>query len=481
MKHSANLVYSFLLLVSDFLALVGAFSLAFIVRVKLDDRPLLEPITSSEYIGVVAVLLVFWLIIFALLGLYTSRVYDNRFKEFALLFIGSFIGILFLVGTEYALNQSIFPARLVTVYGFVFAFLLTLLFRTILRGARRLLFRYGVGINNVLIIGSTDITAEFAHSLSNPQSGYRVIGVVGDKRTKYAHIDDSIQFSNFAEASKSITTADINSIVQTELFAEDMRNDEILAFAQENHIAYRFVPGNSRLFVGSIDVNLFENIPTIAVHQTALTGWGRIVKRIFDIIVGFLLLIIASPIMLSIWLLLTIFGGGDAVYKQTRLSRFQSKIGLYKFRTHSHTYNGLSPEQAFAKMGKPELAKEYRKNGDFLPNDPRISKIGGFLRKTSLDELPQLFNVVKGDISLVGPRPLVPEELNQYQKKSIILSVKPGLTGLAVISGRKNIPFEERRKLDMYYVQNWSFWMDIVILFKTAVHVIGRAFSGSSD
>ncbi len=176
--------------------------------------------------------------------------------------------------------------------------------------------------------------------------------------------------------------------------------------------------------------------------------------------------------MALIWSILTIFDGGDAVYKQTRLSRYNTKIGLFKFRTHKHTYNGLTPEEAFAKMGKPELAKEYRDNGDQIENDPRISRLGNFLRKTSLDELPQLFNVVRGDISLVGPRPLIPEELKSYGKKSVILSVKPGITGLAVISGRRDIPFEERRKLDMYYAQNWTFRMDVVILLKTIVMVL---------
>lgn len=481
MKHSASLIYGFLLLVLDFFALVIAFTLAYIIRVKLDDRPLLEPITANGYIAVVAALLVFWLIIYSLLGLYRASVYENRFKETAMLFMGSVIGILFLIGCEYVLNRAIFPARLVTVYGFLFAFLLTLLFRTIARGVRRMMFRYGRGVSNVLLIGATDITGELARSLSNPRLGYKVVGVVGDRRTTYENINQNIQYKDFAEASKHIKTGDIHTIVQTELFADQNMNDEILTFAQEHHIAYRFVPGNSRLFVGSIEVNLFEGIPTISVHQTALNGWGRIVKRLFDLLVGSILLILASPFMLVIWLVLTIFGGGSAVYKQTRMSRFHTEIGLYKFRTLSHTYHGLTPEEAFTKMGKPELIELYRDNGDFLDNDPRISRTGKILRKTSLDELPQLVNVLKGDLSLVGPRPLIPQEMNFFKKKNVILSVKPGITGLAVISGRKDIPFEERRKLDMFYVQNWSFWLDIVILSKTAVQVVARVFNGKAD
>ena len=118
-------------------------------------------------------------------------------------------------------------------------------------------------------------------------------------------------------------------------------------------------------------------------------------------------------------------------------------------------------------MGKTELIKKYRENGDKLINDPRYGWFGNLLRRTSLDELPQLINVVKGDISLVGPRALVPQELSAYEKKHAILSVKSGLTGLAQVSGRRDISFDERRKLDVYYVQNWSFWLDIVILLKT--------------
>ncbi|MBR3135247.1 sugar transferase [Candidatus Saccharibacteria bacterium] len=120
------------------------------------------------------------------------------------------------------------------------------------------------------------------------------------------------------------------------------------------------------------------------------------------------------------------------------------------------------------------MIEKYRKNGDYLKNDPRITKLGKFLRSTSLDELPQLFNVLKGDISLVGPRALVPGELKDYGDRSLLLSVKSGLTGLAQVSGRRDISFDERRSLDLYYVQNWTFLMDIQILLRTVAVVLLR-------
>jgi lipopolysaccharide/colanic/teichoic acid biosynthesis glycosyltransferase len=214
-------------------------------------------------------------------------------------------------------------------------------------------------------------------------------------------------------------------------------------------------------------VDLFHAVPIIAVHQTALTGWGRVVKRLTDIFLGGFFLIIASPLMLLTALAVKLTDGGPVFFRQVRLSRYNTPVKIFKFRSIKPEYNALDPQEAFEKMDRPELLEEYLANGDSLPDDPRLSAIGGFIRRTSIDELPQLFNVVRGDISLVGPRALVPSELDRSEQKNLILSVKSGLTGLAQISGVRDLSFTERRALDLYYVQNWSFWGDLVILAKT--------------
>ena len=194
-----------------------------------------------------------------------------------------------------------------------------------------------------------------------------------------------------------------------------------------------------------------------------------------DISFGSIALIVFSPIMLIIAVIMKITAPKDSIFfHQTRLTRFNKPFQIYKFRSQKAEYDGLTPEEAFARMGKPSLAKKYRKNGDQLDDDPRVTKIGKFLRASSLDELPQLINVVRGDISLVGPRALIPQEINQYKRKSTILSVRSGLTGLAQVSGRRDISYDERRRLDIYYVQNWSLLLDIQILFKTVASVLFR-------
>ncbi len=473
MKSNSSLIYSLALAIGDFLALVAAFVGAYILRVSLDHSPLATQIHSKTYLGIFLSLLPFWLLIFALLGLYNSSIYEKRFSEAGRLLVGSFIGLLFVIGYAYFDNRSIFPARLVPVYGFVLAFSFLVIFRNLLRWLRGLLFRYNIGITNLLLIGNTEISQELRESLDNISTGYRIVGVVNGK-THNARVP---YYSSFAVAVSKLKSADIHGIVQTELFADTAKNNEILEFAQANHISYRFIPGNVDLFVGKIDVELFRAVmPVIAVHQTPLIGWGRIVKRITDVVLGSLALVIASPLMLLIAIAIKLSDiRAPILFRDRRLTRFGGTTVVFKFRSHKRQVTDMTPEEAFIKIGRPELIRKYREGGDQLANDPRITKVGAFLRRTSLDELPQLINVVKGNISLVGPRALQGHELEKYDKKDLLLSVKSGLTGLAVVSGRRNISFEERRKLDLYYVQNWSLWLDLTILAKTIRAVFSRS------
>lgn len=462
MKNNASFAYALLLIVGDFLALLAAFVVAYILRVKIDARPLIEQIPARTYFFAFLTVLPAWILVNAFIGLYSHDIYRKRFSEFGRLLVGSFLGILVLIGYDFIDRRALFPARLVPVYGLSLGFSFLFIFRSLARLIRRQLFKYGWGISNVLIVGDTKVSKSMVTAIGDTKhSGQKVIGVVGKKVDGLAH------FATFEEALEGLDEP-IHAIVQTELYKAQNKNNDILKYAQEQHISYRFVPGNSDLFVGNLEVELFDELPVIAVHQTALVGWGRILKRIFDLLITLILLVVTSPLMILIALLEKVFDPRAPIFfRQVRLTRFNRKFTVYKFRSAKPVYNQLTPEEAFKAMGRPELAKKYREHGDFLPNDPRFSALGRFLRRTSLDELPQLFNVLKGDLSLVGPRALVPEELTVYEKHHAILSVKAGITGLAQISGRRDISFGQRRKLDIYYVQNWSFWLDITILLRT--------------
>lgn len=470
MKNNASLIYSVALVAGDFVALLAAFSVAYILRVSLDHTPLSSHVHASTYLQILATLLPFFIVIFALLGLYDSRVQWRRFRELGRLAIGCFIGIMGVISYSYIFNIQIFPARLVTLYGFLLAFCFVLLFRTAARGTRRLLFRYDVGVARVLLVGDTRLTLELIHILADTAAtGYRVVGVVGGNQFPLGAYARLPRFDTFDTAVEKLGKT-FDTVVQTELYATDTKNEAILVYAQEHHLGYHFVPGNSELFVGNIEAELFQSVPVITVNQTALTGWGRVAKRLTDLVLSSIAIVITSPIMLVVALIIKLYDGGPVFYRDKRLTRDDRVFTLYKFRSHNIKYSGLRPEEAFAKMGKPELAIEYRKNGDTVANDPRVTPIGRFIRKTSIDELGQLFNVWSGDISLVGPRALATGELDKvykYNKKHVILSVKSGITGLAQVSGRSNLSFEEKRQLDVYYVQNWTFWGDLVIMIRT--------------
>lgn len=468
MKNNASLIYNLYLIIGDAIAITVAFTIAYILRVTLDHQPLSANVHSHTYIAILISLLPFWILIFGMLGLYNLRIYEKRFAELGRLLVGSFIGILFIISYSYMTSTAIFPARLVTVYGFGLAFICVLLSRTLARGVRRKLFSYGIGINNVLLVGDTKTTQRMLEALANTTvTGYKVLGVVGGIKHPLKKDVPYRQYDSFAEAVAHLRQRQLHTIIQTELYAAGDKNDEILTYAQEHHAAYRFVPGNSELFVGKIEVDLFHSVPIIAVHQTALIGWGRVVKRLTDLLLGSLMLLVASPFMLLIAIAIKLTDGGPVFFRQERLSRFASKVKVFKFRSHNLKYSGLGPEEAFRRMGRSDLLEQYRQSGDQLPDDPRVTGIGRFIRRHSLDELPQLLNVVRGDISLVGPRALVADELNKYAQKNLILSVKSGMTGLAQISGVRDLSFTERRKLDLYYVQNWTLWGDLVILAKT--------------
>lgn len=469
MKNNATYLYAAVLVIGDFIALCAAFILAYFLRFRILDIVGSSSVGARGFSTAIISVLPVWIIVNALLGLYSQNVYEKRFSELGRLGFGSVIGMLAVIGYDFFIDAAVLPGRLIPIYGMLLGFIFLVLFRSFVRVGRKQLFKYNIGVNDVLIVGNTKTTKHLAASINDtPHSGQRVVGVVGCK------IPGIRYFETFEQASDKLSFI---SIFQTELYRSQEKNSQILKYAQSNHIAYRFIPGNNDLFSGNIAIELFDSTPMVAVHQTSLTGWGRISKRLFDIAISVFVLAILSPVMLFFAILIKLSDFREPVFfRQIRLTRFNKKFMVFKFRSVKHGLN-VSPEEGFAKLGRPDLLKEYRNNGDYLPNDPRFTKIGRFIRATSIDELPQLFNVLRGDLSLVGPRTLVPAELNSYSRKHAILSVKAGITGLAQVSGRKDIGFEERRRLDIYYVQNWSFWLDIVILIKT-LRVI---FTGSGD
>jgi exopolysaccharide biosynthesis polyprenyl glycosylphosphotransferase len=216
-----------------------------------------------------------------------------------------------------------------------------------------------------------------------------------------------------------------------------------------------------------IQVSEIANVPLVRVNKVRLTGMNQVLKTILDYSITIPGLIVISPLMLVLALLVKLDSKGPIIYRRRVMGVNGKKFDAFKFRT-------MRTDGDQILEANPELKAKLERDGK-LVDDPRITRLGNFLRKTSLDELPQLFNVLRREMSLVGPRMISPEEITKYNKwDTNLLTIPPGITGLWQVSGRSDVSYEERVRLDMYYIRNWSIWLDLKLLIETIPAVVLR-------
>src|SRR5665648_890993 len=306
--------YSLLLVVLDAIVLLLAFSVAYIVRVQFDDRPLVSSVYATQYFLSFLAIVPFWILVFAFLGLYQASTYNRRLLEWSKILIGSFIGILLIIGYEYISDTHLFPARLVAVYSFIGSFIIIMSEREIFRIVRSLLYHFGRGVSRVLIIGNSSATRDIAHNLADThRSGYSVVALAGPKKLIPSGLD-VVHFSSVEAALKKLKELRITTVIQTDLYDSADRNQLILGAAQSNHISYNFIPGEAEFYAGKNTVDVFLGYPMISISQTPLIGWGAIAKAIFDRIVSFILVVLLSPVFLLLIVLQALFNRGPIFY-----------------------------------------------------------------------------------------------------------------------------------------------------------------------
>ena len=468
MRKKSDFILRLSLIIGDALALILSFAFAYFVRVHVDPRPFTFESQLVDFTITVAFLVPVMLIILAALGLYKRSIFlgKTRLPERGRLVLAAILSVAALIVYEFFKDENLFPVRVMAVMAMVFSFVFLLAERILVRFLMRLIFRSDYGAKRAIIIGNNKNTEYMADYIaSTPESGYKLAGIVAGRR----FIPKDLKAHQYSSLKDALKKARADVIFQT----DEKMAEYVYKQAMSRHLEYYFVPSETALSSHFGEMELIGNLPAVMVMATPLSGGYAAIKRGFDIVFSILAIIVAAIPMVLIWLILKVTDFKHSpIYKDERLTRYNRKFKCYKFRSMKPEYSGMVAEEAFIKMGKPELIKKYRKGGDFIKNDPRITKFGRFIRRTSLDELPQLFNILKGDISLIGPRALLPGELRDYGDRSLILTVKSGLTGLAQVSGRRDIPFEERRALDIYYVMNWSLELDVQIFFKTITTVL---------
>lgn len=468
MKKDPSLIFRLFLMFGDAFAIVFAFAFSYYFRTHIDPRPYYFEAEHRNFVFTILTLIPVWLIVLSIFGLYRSNIFlaKQRFPEIIRLLGASLVGIMLIITYDFFSQNNLFPVRIIAVHSAILCFLSLLFMRFLLKFLRRRILRTERGITKILIIGNHINTSNLSSYISStPETGYKIVGIISNYRFIPTHLR-KLHFSSLKDALRH-TRPDI--IFQT----DEHHTDYVYQESVHRHLQYYFVPSTSALSSHIGDLELIGDTPAILVKTTPLVNGATVTKRLMDLLLGSLATLIFSPLMLLIWLIIRCSDPKyPGIFVTTRLSKHNRRVKIFKFRTIKPQFNGMTPEEAFTSLGQPQLIKAYRANGDFLPHDPRISRFGAFLRRTSLDELPQLFNVLKGDISLVGPRALVPGELKTYGNRSLVLSVKSGMTGLAQVSGRRDISFEQRRALDIYYVQNWSLLLDFQILIRTIFVVL---------
>lgn len=470
MRKTRELIYDLLVLLSDVLAIISAYVVAYAIRAKLVEKPLAYPYGFMKYLRAIISFLPLWIIIFAAVGLYKTGRSQNRLAQLGQLIVATAGGTLALILIDFFRTTPLFPSKGISILGFGLSLLFVVLGREVLHSIRRVLIRAGKWTKRVALIGKEDQTAtRILKALKN--EGGKIVAVVAERKwgNNYHH------YNNVEEFITHLKQLQLDEVIQMDPELNRTSELKLVQACHAHKVSFRLVPNIIGLATAHQELSTLDGVPVIDIKPTPLDGWGRIIKRVFDFVAALLLVSILSPLFLVLALIIKLSDNGPVFYRQHRLSRDRASVNIIKFRTLQPAYSGLPDKQAFSKLGKPELYDEFMKEKK-LADDPRLTRLGGWLRRTSLDELPQLFNVLSGQLSLVGPRPMLEDELERFGDKNLssILALKCGMTGLWQVSGRSDIGFEGRVRLDLYYVENWSLWLDIKILLKTAGVILRR-------
>jgi exopolysaccharide biosynthesis polyprenyl glycosylphosphotransferase len=460
MKKS-ELFFSAIQVPVDFAMILAAAVTAFAVRnipQIIALKPKLYEYPFESYLKIIFLIAPFFLLIFALEGLYDIRSTRKFWREAAKVFVATSIALVIVIVTIF-LKRQWFSSRFIIMAGWMFTVFYVILARLVLQQIQKyLLVKKKIGVHRLLLIGSNGKISDLKQLIrNNPRLGYRIIGELGTGSVK---------------AVKSVQEEKgVDEIIVCDPALTDAEQEKLVDYCAINNVSYKFIP--TTLQTSRMEIGTLNGEPVFEIKNTPLEGWGRISKRIFDIFGSIFLIILFFPVMIATALIILIEGRGPVVYKNERIGNDGKKFYAYKFRymkwrysihkDNPHLEEALKYEKQLIKQKSVRQGPLYK-----IKDDPRKTKFGRFIERYSIDELPQFFNILRGDMSLVGPRPHQEREVEKYREyHRRLLTIKPGVTGMAQVAGRSDLDFEDEYKLDLYYIENWSLWLDILLCFKT--------------
>lgn len=455
------------LMLGDALLINVAFALAWWLRYRQQFLATVDPANDAPYVVYLPFSLgttLLLLLIYKIDGVYDRRRGRPWLDEVYRLVNGTTTAVVLLLALVFILIyfRPLSYSRIMFLEAAALIVLSLSAYRLVFGWVERMLLRRGLGVERVLVVGNGEMgRAVMASVVARPDLGYQVIGFLHNGGEENASdIGRFKALGGVEDLSRVLAYHQVDQVIITLPWTQPRKILELARQAERAGARVRIVPDLFQLSLSRVDVNELGGIPLIGVKEVTISHGGRLLKRLTDVVIAALVLLLALPLMALIALAIKLDSPGPVLFRQTRVGQHGRPFTLYKFRSMRQ---GAEEEQARL-MSLNEASGPLFK----IRNDPRLTRIGRILRRTSLDELPQLFNVLKGEMSLVGPRPPVPSEVEQYQPwHRQRLEVAPGITGLWQVSGRSDLDFDEMCLLDLYYIESWSFWMDVQIILRT--------------
>ncbi|HEV8601038.1 MAG TPA: sugar transferase [Patescibacteria group bacterium] len=477
MKRS-ELLFNLISIVTDLAMIFLAGIAAFYLRFQLSElRPILYSLTLASYLKILFLVSPLIIAIFALSGLYNLKGTRRITSELTKIALAISSGLLAVV-VLFFFNQTVFPSRLIILLSWALAIVFVSLGRIILRIIQIRSLKRGIGLHRLVIIDGGEAQRKdgiIAELERRPELGYKIVKILKfEHNPNQLFKDDINKLVLELEAIRKIEAVD--EILQANPNLPADLNARLVEFCRDYGILFNFVPNIFETARTNIAVETISGIPVIVLKGTPLEGWGKIIKRLLDITVAGVGLIFLSPIFGLVSLAIKLNSKGPVFFHQPRAAGL-GEFEFYKFRS---MYYEMSEGTVSGDKLREQLEKNNARVGPFvkIKNDPRVTPVGRFLRKTKIDELPSLWHILRGQMSLVGPRVHMVKEVDHFRneyKKLFVL--KPGATGLTQItqaSENPEISWEEEIRLDAFYIENWSIWLDLYIIFKTILILLGK-------
>lgn len=420
-----------------------------------DDNPAVGALSMEQYFNMLYFIVPGYLILYYMFHLYNSKRDTKTRYEISSIIMANGVGIGCFMIVQYLLKQMHFSREMLLI--FVIAnTVLMVLSRSIIHHILRSLRKKGYNLKHMILVGYSRSAEEYIDRImANPQWGYVVCGILDDKvprGTVYKGVKVLGEIDNLLII---LPENRMDEIAITLSLADYDRLEQLVDWCEKSGVHTKFIPDYNSLIPSKPYTEDILGLPVINIRYVPLTNtvnWW--LKRIIDFVGSLVALIIASPVMIVAAIAIKCTSKGPIIFKQERIGLHNEPFKMYKFRS------------------MVQQTDDEEKKGWTVKDDPRVTKVGAFLRRTSLDELPQLFNILKGDMSLVGPRPERPQFVEKFKEEipryMIKHQVRPGLTGWAQVNGyRGDTSIRKRVEYDIYYIENWTLGMDIKILFMT--------------